>query len=679
MDEIYLGVRRALRANAARAAAAIAELADIEQGRFWRDSTYLDRAGSLEPGRLFPTASLACCSALLQLELREDSWRPPQVTEELMQAVHDITRSRAVSELGQSSLTDPSDGPPSFTVALLLQAVCLDAIISGNSERLASLFDELVKSWSDRISPDEFGPDAHPFVLSHLARALEQTRNILGDVVADGAKPLLQEIYSSIESVAVPLLAEYHSGRTTPSDLVALAFCGVGLAQDDTGSRDRYVMSAIRAAAEGQESSGCWALGRLVRLTSPSATEHLEIEISTYEIAGALADAVSRLCARASVDLLGPNVDVVLDALVRSASFMSASPVTVRSHSERSVTGWCSDHPFNAPRVESWTSANVAVAAVHIDRLLRTVESHQARSHFTVMSPTDPSWPAWLRWSRFRSEGEMDHDARVLDYLHEKLVGPIATSSDRLPSPRTGSVSALLFGPPGTSKTTIVKGIADGLSWPLVELNPGVFINDGLELIEATASTVFKRLMRMERVVVMFDECDELFRERGPLLQSEQLRNITAFVTASMLPKLQELHDHGRVVFFICTNNFASLDSAVKRRGRIDHIIGIGPPDEEARRRIVVGFEVDGGPKLSDVSRLWQGTERFTRGEMVHLAQEFLSATKSETYSDGPQLDALAARLIEGMQASLNIDRGTFEEFRGQLRKSMPHMRLENR
>jgi SpoVK/Ycf46/Vps4 family AAA+-type ATPase len=58
-------------------------------------------------------------------------------------------------------------------------------------------------------------------------------------------------------------------------------------------------------------------------------------------------------------------------------------------------------------------------------------------------------------------------------------------------------------------------------------------------------------------------------------------------MTASMLPKLQDLHDRGRIVLFVCTNFLSSIDPAMRRVGRIDHLIGVPPPDDEQRLSII--------------------------------------------------------------------------------------------
>jgi SpoVK/Ycf46/Vps4 family AAA+-type ATPase len=86
--------------------------------------------------------------------------------------------------------------------------------------------------------------------------------------------------------------------------------------------------------------------------------------------------------------------------------------------------------------------------------------------------------------------------------------------------------------------------------------------------------------MHLNHTVIFFDECDELFRERST---ETSARNILSFATASMLPKLQDLHDAQRVLFFLGTNYLSNVDTAIKREGRFDHTLFFDRPDDAAR------------------------------------------------------------------------------------------------
>src|SRR5207248_1814352 len=129
--------------------------------------------------------------------------------------------------------------------------------------------------------------------------------------------------------------------------------------------------------------------------------------------------------------------------------------------------GWFSEHAFGKPSIESWTSALVLQSALSFHKLTQAVDRQLILRKFSSARPSDIDWPGWQRWNKYKTESEPEHDVRILDYLDRTIVQPIRTSPDRLPRSIDKSVSVLLFGPAGTSKTTIVRALADGLEWPV--------------------------------------------------------------------------------------------------------------------------------------------------------------------------------------------------------------------
>jgi SpoVK/Ycf46/Vps4 family AAA+-type ATPase len=135
-------------------------------------------------------------------------------------------------------------------------------------------------------------------------------------------------------------------------------------------------------------------------------------------------------------------------------------------------------------------------------------------------------------------------------------------------------VSAILFGPPGTSKTKLAKLIADHLGWPRLDIDPSHLFKGGLAQIQSESNRLFNMLAALDRTVVFFDEFDEMVRERT----SERADLVSRFLTTAMLPKLTRIAEERKIVFLLATNHIEIFDFAISRPGRFDMLLPVMPP-----------------------------------------------------------------------------------------------------
>jgi hypothetical protein len=699
---------RVLRRLASEAAAAIAALWDSERKSFWRSTEHrLVEQSKVNPAELlkgkpveqlkgrpseqprgtpelFPTVTFRSVEALLRLIEEQPQWVSPDISTLAIDVVVPALLSYNEKDF-KSSLGISSEGNVLNPFTLSLYIDCL-ATICGCSkikktekdtaaERLLSACTHLL-TYGQVANESKFGASVHPFVLYHLLRAVEAAIPRLVDGQAKKDLTTFSEsLVNLLRRQVTALLAQDSLGIINPGEGVAIAFCAAALARCRGSENLQFVRAATNVAFKFQDSSGCWPLGRIVRENQDTELKR-DLQIPTYEIAWALAEAVSGVFDSGEGLAQEHFVSTCLDGLSRSVFYTASSAVQLESEMAPK-RGWCSDHAFGKPIIESWTSATVLQAILSFQTFSFAVERQAVLQSFGFVSPGDAGWPKWQRWAIYKAESEPEEDAQILNYLDRVIVQSIAASPGSTPSAGSRNVSLLLFGPPGTAKTTVVKSLADGLKWPLVSLSPGNFIERGLEYIEAQAKMVFDRLLRLSRVVVLFDECDELFRDRKPTAATDQVRNITAFVTASMLPKLQDLHDRGRILFVICTNHLESMDPAIKRGGRIDHLVGVGPPDRTARLKIIQQClqdptRMDIKTKYLDeaIDELATKTERFTRGEIdraaVLVKKEYTSAAAAREF---------ARKVSTEMSPSLTISVTEFVNFEKQKREfSHPHI-----
>jgi hypothetical protein len=189
---------------------------------------------------------------------------------------------------------------------------------------------------------------------------------------------------------------------------------------------------------------------------------------------------------------------------------------------------------------------------------------------------------------------------RLCDPLKVTLGGVEVFSLSENPDAKRRVRSGVLFGPPGTGKTSYVRAIALYLGWPLVILDPSDFACDGLHLIASTTSKVFDALLELENTVIFFDEMEEMLHKRRSDGSSFEQR----FLTTSLLPKLQYLADKANTVFFVATNHYEEMDDAAKRDGRFDFRIQVLPPSFNEKLRLLNESLAPGEPEASLLKEL---------------------------------------------------------------------------
>lgn len=175
----------------------------------------------------------------------------------------------------------------------------------------------------------------------------------------------------------------------------------------------------------------------------------------------------------------------------------------------------------------------------------------------------------------------------------------------------------VLFGPPGTGKTTFARAIASKMGWPFVELLPSRLAADPSGLPAALRQT-FEQVAKLEQVVVFVDEVEEIASARNG-----KEPTLAHAVTNELLKLVPSFRQHDTRLLVCATNTIAGLDPAFVRPGRFDYILPIGTPDESARAAIWRRY-VGGGV---DVDALVAHSDRLTPAEIEYAAHSGAQAS----------------------------------------------------
>jgi hypothetical protein len=355
----------------------------------------------------------------------------------------------------------------------------------------------------------------------------------------------------------------------------------------------RLVRKALSIFFECQRADGMWDQGQpIYKSFRRTGRDVGNAYIFAADTVGALLDALPPEDFRPHLDGLRRLLDWIEERRGYEVIPDYCDAITGQCYG-RPLRGWASPHMSGTKSSSpvAWSTAQVLKCVSRMGSVVRrllhvdVLEEFRGRSNHGV--PRLASWERLLDTDL--GDPSMPGHRTLKDVLSERMIRPfsdaIATTmtpggSGTSRVPKVGiAYSAILFGPPGTAKTTICESLAERMGWDFVVIDTSNFLEDGLTNVASRIRYMFDRLGSLTNCVILFDEIEEFCLDR----ETPGLAMESRLLTTSMLTQLNDLRRAKKSIFFLATNRLRAFDSAIIRPGRFDMQLFVGTPNLESR------------------------------------------------------------------------------------------------
>ena len=181
----------------------------------------------------------------------------------------------------------------------------------------------------------------------------------------------------------------------------------------------------------------------------------------------------------------------------------------------------------------------------------------------------------------------------------------------------------ILQGPPGCGKTYAVEKLIEYLDWPCFYIDSSSIGSSYIHESSKRISKVFDEAIEAAPSVIVIDEMEAFLSNRDTTYQ-HHLEEVGEF-----LRRIPEAKNN-RVLVIAMTNMISSIDSAIRRKGRFDHILEVGMPSIKEIEMVVSAF-LDKIPHSEiDISKVSKSLENYSMADVDFVLRESARLTAKE-------------------------------------------------
>jgi SpoVK/Ycf46/Vps4 family AAA+-type ATPase len=220
---------------------------------------------------------------------------------------------------------------------------------------------------------------------------------------------------------------------------------------------------------------------------------------------------------------------------------------------------------------------------------------------------------------------------RVKDEISLKIIQPMKNPELFKAFGKKAGGGILLYGPPGCGKTYIAKATAGEINAKFINIGLHDILDMWVGNSEKNLHEIFEMARRNKPCVLFFDEVDAMGASRNDLKQSAMRHVINQF-----LAELDGVEsDNEGVLILAATNAPWAVDPAFRRPGRFDRIIFVEPPDESARKDIIVSQLKDRPVGEVDAAKVAASTNGFSGADIKAIVDIAVEDKLTESLSKG--------------------------------------------